>query len=596
MLNFNILIVCIFLPFLLALILIFGTKIHSIKKRPRAYILIIGLTTIIVQIFLLLSMFASVQGGIILQKNIFSGMLPFDLAFQADRLSITMGSVVFLLWSAVYIYSIVDIQKDFFKYYFLLFLLLGSILGTILAKNLMSFYFFLEISAILTYFLIIHKKNAISLRAGYKYIIMTLIGAFLIFLSILFAYNETKSYEMSSLIQCKSSLPPILFVIGCLIRAGAVPFHTWLPDAHPAAPCPISAFLSGIMIKIGIYGILRIILPGFNPVTNAYNNINILNNIIFFTGIASMLSGVILALMQSDVKKLLAYHSISQLGYILFGIGVGSIWGISGGIYHMINHAFFKGLLFLCMGAVIHKTREKRLSYLGGLWRKMPITTITCIAAALAISGVPPFNGFASKVVIGNSVHHSSIFYTLILNVASTLTFVSFFKLIKYTFFGKNEKLVKNIEEVPVFMSMPLVILSIFCLILGLSAKLILNELIFPVIAPFSFMGMPKEISFWNLETFLNVFWRIVSGFTIFYLLNRFGIISKEEKKLRTEHVFFKTIQLISINSIYENLAILFNQLSKKMNQIHSRKLNAYLTWVVTALLILVSVLFFDIL
>jgi len=424
---------------------------------------------------------------------------------------------------------------------------------------------------------------------------MTLIGAFLIFLSILFVYEETKSYEMSSLIQCKSSLAPVLFLIGCLIRAGAVPVHTWLPDAHPAAPSPISAFLSGIMIKIGVYGILRIVLPGFNPVTDVNINIIFLNNIIFFTGIASMISGVILALMQSDVKRLLAYHSISQLGYILFGIGVGSVWGISGGIYHMINHAFFKGLLFLCMGAVIHKTREKRLSHLGALWRKMPITTITCIAAALAISGVPPFNGFASKVVLGNSVHHSSIFYTLILNITSTLTFVSFFKLIKYTFFGKNEKLAKNIKEVSLFMSVPLVILSIFCLVLGLSAKWLLNELIFPVIAPFSMLGMP-EISFWNLETFLNVFWRIMLGFTIFYFLNRFGIISKEEKRLKAKYEFFKIFQFINVNSIYENLAMLFNRLSKKMNQIHSRELNTYLTWIVTALLILVSVLFFDIL
>ena len=594
MLNSNMLIVSFFLPFLMALMLIFGTKIHSIKKKLHTYILIIGLITMIVLFFLLLSMFTSIREGIILQKKVFQGMLPFELSFQADGLSFTIGFVAFLLWSAVYIYSIVDIKKDIVKYYFLLLLLLGSILGTILAKNLMSFYFFLEISGIVTYFLIIHKKNEISLRAGYKYIIMTLIGAFLIFLSILFVYEETKSYEMNAVMQCRSPMVPILFLIGCLIRAGAVPVHTWLPDAHPAAPSPISAFLSGIMIKIGIYGILRIILPGFNYTTGVNASINILNNFIFFTGIVSMLSGVILALMQSDVKRLLAYHSISQLGYILFGIGVGSILGISGGIYHMINHAFFKGLLFLCMGAVIHRTGEKRLGHLGALWRKMPITTITCLVAAMAISGVPPFNGFASKVILGNSVHHSSIFYTWILNVTSALTFVSFFKLVKYTFFGKNKNLVKNIKEVPVFMNIPMAILSIFCLILGLSSKLLLNEIIFPAIAPSSVLTMP-EISLWNLETFLNAFWRIISGFAIFYFFSRFGIISKEEKEIKVNYKAVKMLQFVSINSIYENSAMLFNQLSKKMNQIHSRELNTHLIWVTIALFILIFVLFLNI-
>jgi len=176
-----------------------------------------------------------------------------------------------------------------------------------------------------------------------------------------------------------------------------------LPDAHPAAPSPVSAFLSGIVIKIGAYGIIRFIFPVLN--FDLYiNNFRVsLSTLIIYIAVASMLIGVLLALAQTDIKRLLAYHSVSQMGYILLGIGLGTRLGLAGGLYHLVNHAVFKGLLFLCMGAVIYSTGTRNLDNLGGLWKKMPITTSTCIIAALAISGIPPFNGFASKTVLTKS-------------------------------------------------------------------------------------------------------------------------------------------------------------------------------------------------
>jgi multicomponent Na+:H+ antiporter subunit D len=191
-------------------------------------------------------------------------MASFGLCLQVDGLSIVMALVGFLLWLAVSIYSISYIKTDLVKYYSLLLIVLGAVQGTVLAKDLISFYVFLEMAAVATYFLIIHKRSVDALQAGYKYIVMTLIGAFLILLSIILVYVDTGSYEVIVVTKPGGFIAPVLFLLGCFVKAGVFPLHTWLPDAHPAAPSPVSAFLSGMMIKIGAYGIIRFIFPILN--------------------------------------------------------------------------------------------------------------------------------------------------------------------------------------------------------------------------------------------------------------------------------------------------------------------------------------------
>lgn len=558
--------------------------------------MIIGFSGIIIISFLLGTIFISVLKGRIIQSTLFPGMLPFELSFQADGLSILMALIGFLLWSAVFVYSLSNIDKDIIRYHTLLLLLLGGVQGTLFAKDLISFYFFLEISAIVTYFLIIHEKNTPAFKAGYKYIIMTLVGAFLIFISILSVYNETKSFEIIGMIQCCHQIIPILFLTGCFVKAGAVPLHTWLPEAHPAAPSPVSAFLSGIMIKIGAYGIIRIALHSLNMNFEISSDGNTLNTMILFIGIISMLTGVILALMQTNVKRLLAYHSISQIGYILFGVGLGTKLGIAGGIFHMINHAFFKGLLFLCMGAVIFMTGEKNLNNLGGLWKKMPVTTITCLVAVLSISGIPPFSGFASKATLGKAADYISPLLKLILTMASILTFASFFKLMKYTFFGDNKNSRKDIKEAPVLMLVPMIILSIFCLSLGLKAKFILNRLIMFAIDITFQIPFTQKVPFWTLETLFNTLLIVVSGFTVFFLAVKFGLIGKEEKQFKGNNFRGKLTKCLNVNFIYDNTAILFSHYCNKMNNLHPRDLNTHLSWVVLTLIFIYTILIFEIL
>lgn len=542
--------------------------------------------------FFLGSMFFSVLKGHIFESTFWPQMTPFDLSFRVDGLSITMTILIFVLWSAVFVYSIKYIKNNVIRYYSLFLLVLGSVQDTIFAGDLVNFYIFLEITTIVTYFLITHNKDAVALKAGYKYLIMLLAGAFLILLSILFAYRYMGNYKMSSIITCGYIIAPMLFLIGCFIKAGAIPLHVWLPDAHPAAPSPISAFLSGIMIKVGAYGIIRVISPNISIEFPVVNIGNILSLIIIVVGIISMFIGVFLALIQTDVKRLLAYHSISQMGYILLGIGLGTKLGLAGGLYHIINHAIFKGLLFLGIGAVIFRAGSKKLGELGGLWKKMPVTTIVCIVAALSISGIPPFNGFASKMILGKAVGEFSIILKYMLTMASAFTFASFFKLIKFSFFGKTKESLNSVQEAPLLMLIPMIVLSAFCIILGLRANTLMNQLI-PVAMnePIHYQVF-SNVVFWTEGLLYDTLLTILLGFTVYFIAVKMGLIDKADKSMAQSSPLVKWVSCLSIDSLYCYSALLTRNSCQKLNKIYSRDFNMHLSWIALTIIILFIILF----
>ena len=520
-------------------------------------------------------------------------MATFGLRLQVDGLSIVIALVSFLLWLAVSIYSISYIKTDLVRYYSLLLVVLGAVQGTVLAKDLISFYVFLEITTVATYFLIIHKRSIDALQAGYKYILMTLIGAFFIFLSIILVYIDTGSYEVIVVTKPGGFIAAVLFLLGCFVKAGVVPLHTWLPDAHPAAPSPVSAFLSGMMIKIGAYGIIRFIFPILNFDLSATNFGELLSSLIMSTGIASMLIGVFLALLQTDVKRLLAYHSISQMGYILLGIGLGTKLGLAGGLYHLVNHAIFKGLLFLCMGAVTYSTGTRKLDNLGGLWKRMPITTSTCIIAALAISGIPPFNGFASKTVLAEAVANYNFVLKFVMMVTAALTFASFLKLIGYTFFGEPQKQLITVKEVPLLMQLPMIVLAILCVFLGINAQFVLNRFIIFALAGLVQSRSILKIEFWTQGTVLDALFIITLGFVAYIVASKLGLIGREKKEFEMGSPMVKLIKYLSVNRIYCNIATLIDKLCKKLDSIQPRDLNIHLSWVILTLIALFVVLFF---
>ncbi|MGB6607213.1 MAG: proton-conducting transporter membrane subunit [Atribacterota bacterium] len=553
---------------------------------------IIFIVAIVMACLLGLMLFEILKGNTI-HSAFLPQMAPFGLRLQVDGLSIVIALVGFLLWLAVSIYSISYIKTDLVRYYSLLLILLGAVQGTVLAKDLINFYVFLEMTTVTTYFLIIHKRATVALQAGYKYILMNLIGAFLILLSIILVYVDTGNYGITGFAESNSFVAPILFLVGCFIKAGAVPLHTWLPDAHPAAPSPVSAFLSGMVIKIGAYGIIRFIFPILNSDLYVNNFRELLSTLIICIAVASMLIGVLLALAQTDVKRLLAYHSISQMGYILLGVGLGTELGLAGGLYHMVNHTIFKGLLFLCMGAVIYSTGTRKLDNLGGLWKRMPITTSTCIIAALAISGIPPFNGFASKTVLAKAATDFSFVLKFVMIITAALTFASFFKLINYTFFGEPKKQLIIIKEVPILMMLPMIVLAILCVLLGISAQFVLDRFITFTISGLVHSQSVSKVEFWTQGAALDSLLIIILGFIVYIVASKLGLIGREKKEFKMGSFMAKLIKYLSVDRIYCNIVTLIDKLCKKLDSIQPRDLNIHLSWIILSLIALFVTLFF---
>jgi len=592
-LNSNLPLLTVIIPFFLALVVVSFIRGRFNRDQQPQLILVIIFIVAIAMSCLLGLMSSEILKGNTIHSAFLPQMAPFGLCLQVDGLSIVMALVGFLLWLAVSIYSICYIKTDLVRYYSLLLIVLGAVQGTVLAKDLISFYVFLEMAAVTTYFLIIHKRSVDALQAGYKYIVMTLIGAFLILLSIILVYVDTGSYEVILVTKSGGFIAPLLFLLGCFVKAGVVPLHTWLPDAHPAAPAPVSAFLSGMMIKIGAYGIIRFIFPILNFDLPATNFGEILSSLIMSIGVASMMIGVLLALLQTDVKRLLAYHSISQMGYILLGIGLGTKLGLAGGLYHMVNHAIFKGLLFLCMGAVTYSTGTRKLDNLGGLWKKMPITTSTCIIAALAISGIPPFNGFASKTVLVEAVTNYSFVFKLVMMVTAALTFASFLKLISYTFFGEPKRPLIIVKEVPLLMQLPMIVLAILCVLLGINAQFVLNRFVVFAITGLIQTRLILKIEFWTQGTILDALFIITLGFVTYIVASKLGLIGREKKEFEMGSFMAKLDKYLSVDRIYCNIAILVDKLCKKLDSVHSRDLNIHLSWVILTLIALFVILFF---
>jgi len=592
-LNSNLPLLTVIIPFFLAIAVVsFVKERFNRAQQLRLIVVIIFIVAIVMACLLGLMLFEILKGNTI-HSAFLPQMVTFGLRLQVDGLSIVIALVGFLLWLAVSIYSITYIKTDLVRYYSLLLIVLGAVQGTVLAKDLISFYVFLEMTTVATYLLIIHKRSVDALKAGYKYILMTLISAFLIFLSIILVYVDTGSYEVIVVTKSGGFMAPVLFLLGCFVKAGVVPLHTWLPDAHPAAPSPVSAFLSGMMIKIGAYGIIRFIFPILNFDLSATNFGELLSSIIISIGVASMLIGVFLALAQTDVKRLLAYHSISQMGYILLGIGLGTELGLAGGLYHLVNHAMFKGLLFLCMGAVTYSTGTRKLDNLGGLWKRMPITTSTCIIAALAISGIPPFNGFASKTVLTEAVANYNFVLKFVMMVTAALTFASFLKLIGYTFFGEPQKQLITVKEVPLLMKLPMIVLAILCVFLGINAQFVLNRFI-----AFALVGIVQprsilKIEFWTQGTVLDALFIITLGFAAYIAASKLGLIGRKKKEFEIGGFMVKLIKYLSVDRIYCNIAILIDKLCKKLDNIQPRDLNIHLSWVILTLIALFVTLFF---
>jgi multicomponent Na+:H+ antiporter subunit D len=412
--------------------------------------------------------------------------IPIGIYMVMDGFTVIVLCIINIVGFLSSIYSISYIKRYTAEnYYYALFcLMVAGMNGVVLSGDLFNIFVFLEISVIAAYALVAFGVEKNELEASFKYQVLGGLASFLILFGIGFIYWKTKTLNIADIREVFSTgydrsfylFVQILILSGFGLKAAIMPFHAWLPDAHSSAPSPISAMLSGVLIKaVGIYVIIRLFF-------NMFAISNGMSILITTLGTLSMVVGVFLAIGQWDIKRLLAYHSISQMGYVVLSVGMGMILisrgskpevaalAIAGGIFHLINHASFKGLLFLNAGAIEYTIGTRDLKEMGGLAKSMPATAATSFIASMSISGIPPFNGFFSKLIIIIAAILGRFYLLALLAViVSIITLASFLKFQRYAFYNKtDDNNERKIKEVPFPMVFSMVIMSILCVLLSL--------------------------------------------------------------------------------------------------------------------------------
>jgi len=398
-------------------------------------------------------------------------------------LTIALVSLLATVFSVSYMTRFTSLHL----YYSLFMVMVAGMNGVVLAGDLFNLYVFLEVAALASYALVAFGCESEELEASFKYLVLSALASTFLLFAIGMLYNITGTLNMAQVatVLAVSGKSPLVylavafFTFGFGLKAAMVPFHAWLPDAHPSAPAPISAMLSGVLIKaVGVYGFCRVFF-------NVIGVTQPIGWVLMALGVVSMLAGVLLAVGQWDFKRLLAYHSISQMGYVVLALGTGAVvlarsggqetvtagLAIFGGLFHLFNHAAFKSLLFLCSGAVEYATGTRELKKLGGLVSCMPWTSGSCRVAALSISGVPPLNGFWSKLIIVIALVKAGFPLLAAMTVlVSFLTLVSFVKVQRYVLQGELPPSLARVREVPAAMCLAMVALAVVCATVGIAA------------------------------------------------------------------------------------------------------------------------------
>ncbi|MCX5696684.1 MAG: proton-conducting transporter membrane subunit [Candidatus Omnitrophica bacterium] len=398
---------------------------------------------------------------------------PLGISMVADGLAVLVLVTVNIVSLTVAFYSLRYMQRytDVWKFQSLFLLMLAGMNGVILSGDLFNMYVFLEVASISAYALVAFGVEPEGLEASFRYLVMGSLASIFVLLGIALLYGYCSTLNMADIALVLSSNPKgllvgfvaVLFLAGLGLKAAIVPFHAWLPDAHSSAPSPVSAMLSGVLIKtLGIYTLARIF---FNVLGVSSKTLLVL----MVLGIISMAVGAIMAISQSDIKRMFAYSSISQIGYIVFALGIGTPLAIFGGLFHLFNHAMFKSLLFLNAGSIEYSTGARNLNKMGGLSRRLPVTGFTSLVGSMGISGIPPLGGFWSKLIIIIAAAQAGyIGFATIAAVVSIITLAYYLKFQSFVFFGRLNKAWDGIKEVPLSMKLPMLFLAVICVVSGI--------------------------------------------------------------------------------------------------------------------------------
>ncbi|OFY65990.1 MAG: hypothetical protein A2V64_10140 [Bacteroidetes bacterium RBG_13_43_22] len=619
--------VCSFLQFLIILPLAAGILLFLV---PEKFITVKGILALIVSLltgYLTLSLFSSsvqmaVLDGIIgkscillFGSNLLQGADRY-FTFTIDNLSKLIALFISIFAVLILIYSLVYIKSGRVKNYYAWFLItIGCSYGAVLSDNLLLFLTFWGILGITLYKLIPGRDEESSATAKKTLILIGASDSIMI-IGIALIWRLTGSLSIDSVnLPTDNILSVTAFLallVGSFTKAGAFPFHSWVPDYAKDAPASSSALLPASLDKLlGIYFLARMTMDIFIP----GDGIRLL---LLTIGVITIISAVMMALIQHNYKRLLGFSTVSQVGYMILGFGLGSMIGVAAGLFHMINNALYKNGLMLSAGCVEYRTNEENFDELGGLSKAMPVTFFAALIFAISISGVPPLNGFASKWMIyqgiidfgyGSGVANKLWVVWLGLAVlGSALTLATYIKFIGGIFLGRRKPALEKVREVPVMMWIPLAILALFCVGFGVFAtNFVVPKLFMPVTGEFQFLG------FWNSSfVSLLVIISLVLGIILYLALNlkKFrredSFIGGEKIQAETSYAtpeFYKTITEFRLFSwiyrkaeekwfdIYDLSKKFVLWLSHLFSEAHTGVLPGYIIWVFAGLIIMLLIM-----
>ena len=407
----------------------------------------------------------------------------------ADVLSALLICCTYFVVAAVGLYSFAYIRHDVEAglvaesgtrlYYFLLLVFSAFMTWTLIVSHLFFMFLVIEIATIAVSFLVATYKTKYALIASFKYnllvvmaMLFAVMGAVFIFARMTTVDPTLSRIHVLDMGKLATLLPVslALTIVACFVcafgtKGGMMPFHSWLPDAHSEAPAPISALLSGLVVVVGPFGFARTVAL-FSP---HYTQVVALAAVL---GCASISLGILLAIAQDDLKRLLAYSTISQVGYVFAGVGLGTYLGIYGGLFHAVTHLLAKALLFFCAGAIIYRLGLRRISDLGGLSRKMPVTAACFFVGCLSIGGLPLFAGFPSKYTVVLALAQAHLWWAVVVSaLAGTLTLAGLVWAAYRVFWGEESPKVAALaparHELPTLMMVPMIALAVSVVVLG---------------------------------------------------------------------------------------------------------------------------------
>ncbi|MBN1973148.1 MAG: hypothetical protein JW787_05885 [Sedimentisphaerales bacterium] len=610
-------IICIpvLLPLIVGFLMLFLPSKLSVLFRAST--LIISIVTFILAIVIFTSGESQYSWHIL---NLAQGEFDLTLLLKVTSLGkfillFAMGFGLLITLYSLKARTTADVQKNSNIYYGSILLTIGGSAGILLSNHLLFLLIFWEIVTASLYLLIATGGKSSNFAATKSF---TMIGAsdaaFLI--GLLIVWSIQKTFVISNMhLAADSTLPVIAFLLlitAAITKAGAMPLHTWLPASGEYASASVMALLPAAIDKLlGIY-LLVIVVRDIFELTPG-----ILSLVLMLIGSATIIIAVMVAMVQHNLKRLLSYHAISQVGYMVLGIATLTPIGIAGGVFHMLNHAIYKCCLFLCGGSVEQQAGTAELDELGGLGNKMPWTFTACLIAALSISGVPPFNGFVSKWMVYQGVIEMGNKQTGLVSglwpiwlvsamFGSALTLASFVKLIHSIFLSRLPSSLKEVKEVSTLQIIPVVILAGLCVILGIFYYLPLNTFIYPG------LGLEAEtpvLSLWSagLATILIIV-GIIIGVLIWFVMRlsanirvvhtwNCGEKSDSDNLIVSGTHFYKTVSSMKCLKplylgqekgyfdIYNQSGRLGLSLTSLLKWLHSGILPMYLTWVIIGLL-----------